>query len=523
MSIFQETGQKYRNTAMVRVREVCIESSTPVGKVLQSCRQMFELLDRSDDYQANISRKLWEFRATIMFTLLPFNSVELGLDGRLKYITSHASRIPEIAGAMSNFEKPVQTLLEHPENPKYQRIRAMSDCFADATPPEKTGFLSMMAMGRTFGWSATDGDCLDVAGAVQVIDSRKALTSVVFDRIIIPGTCQYLSNALFTDIFYQGRTRTVDIFLYPGEHFSLRHRLSPPESSLFRGCLTATRIACIKEHSSTVDENAEVDDDVSMKEGFWQFTHDGQKTPLPGFKPARYVLFKDSRGIFVPKDDHVLVWRQAVSAEDGELERVPVDRLAENDWLVMQPSDTGYLLDLESAEEGFGHKMEEACDWRPGLDALRLTISDEQIATEMLAVGAHGVSLVQSLRNWADGVVYGPGCQNELRALLQVLIRHGKIRVSSDIDQYVAEHWKGLQELRGIRHRAAFNVRREIHRQLSKAVEQLTKLDESHSILLEGGARVQLCQMAALDDQTSWVPVSSLLHLHFMRGGQWQG
>lgn len=506
---------------MVRVREVYIESSH-VGKVLQSCRQVFELLDRGDDHQANISRRLWEFRATIMFTLLSFNSVELGLDSRLKYITSDASGVPGIASAISNFEKSVQALLEHPENLKYQRIRAMSCCFADATPPEKTGLLSMMAMGRTFGWPATNDDCFDAAGAIQVIDSRKVLTSVVFDRIIIPGTCQYLSNALFTDVFYQGRTRVVDIFLYPGERFHLRNRLTPPESSLFRGRLTASRVACIKDSSSTGDEDTETDGDISMKEGFWQFTHDGQKTPLPGYKPARYVLFKDSRGLFVPKDAHVLVWRQGTSVIDSELESVSVDRLAENDWLVMQLSDTGYLLDLESAEEGFGSKMEEACDWRPALDALRLTISDEQIATEMLASGANGVSLIQSLRNWADGLVYGPGSQNELRALLLVLINHGKIQVSRDIDQYVTDHWKGLQELRGIRHRAAHNVRREIHRQLSKAIVQLTKLDESHSILLEGGSSVQLCQVIAIDDQTSWVPASTLLHLHVMRGKRWQ-
>lgn len=519
--MLQETDLKFRNAAMARVRQVRVESPY-VGAVLRVCGQVFQLLDHSDNHQASISRKLWEFRATIMFTLLPFDSLELGLHARLKAITSDTDQIPEMVNAVNNLVKSVQTLLDHPDNPKYQRIKTMPDYMIDTAAQKKTGFLSMMAMGRTFGWPATDSGCLDAAGAIRVIDSRKALASMVLDRIIIPGTCHYLSNTLFTNLFYQGCVGTADIFLYPGERFSLQHRLSPPESPVFRGRLTATRIACIKEFFTVVDESTGNDDD-DMKKRFWQLTHDGQKTPLPGYKPARYVLFKNAHGLFVPKGAGVLVWRGGNSAEDGELESMPVDRLAEGDWLVMQPSDTGYLLDLESAGEGFDHKMEETCDWRPALDALRLTINDEQITTEMLAVGAHGLSLEQSVRNWADGSVYGPGCQRELRALLLVLIRHGKIAVHGDIDQYVTNHWKGLQELRAIRHRAGHNVRRDIHRQLSNLIGKLVNLDESQSILLEGGACVQLCQVVALDDQTSWVPASRLLHLQLRKGAQWQG
>ena len=258
-----------------------------------------------------------------------------------------------------------------------------------------------------------------------------------------------------------------------------------------------------------------------MRDVLWQLTHDGEKSPAPGLIPARYVLCRDARGLFVPTNAHFLVWRGVTSDEDSQLESIPVYRLAEGDWLVMQQTDTGYLLDLESADAGFGQKMEKLCDWRPALGSLLLTASYEEVAEEMLAEGAHGISLAQSLRNWEDGSVYGPGNRNELRVLLTILIRHGKLPEPGNFVQYVAEHWKGLQELRGDRHRAGVHVRREIQRQLSKALEKLGQPSASQAVLLESGVHVQLSQVAALDDQTSWVPTSRLMHLQPMKGGRW--
>lgn len=519
MSPFQETGLRFRNAAKIQVREISVVSR-PVGEVLESCRLLFDLLDRGDPYQASLCRKLWVLRTTILFTLLPFDSAEQGLLMQLNAIAEETARIPGAIAATEHLTKAVHVLLEHPDNPKYLRIRTLQDHATEASPSSRTGFLATMAMGRSFGWPMTADGRFDVVGVVNVIDSRKALAESVFNTVIVPGTCHYLSTSLYTELFHQGRAGAVHILLYPGERFALRQRLTLPDSQIFRGRLTTSRIACMRESGSAVDMETDTDD--RMKEGFWQVTHDGRRTPVPGHRAARYVLCGDGRGLFVPEDAHVLVWRVGDLSEDSELESIPVDRLAEGDWLVMKPSNTGYLLDLESAEDGFGKKMEEACDWRPALVRLLLTVSPEDLAEQMQVAGARGLSLAQSIRNWADGSVYGPGSQNELRVLLLLLIRHGKLPPPDDMGHSVAVHWQALQELRGIRHRAGHNVRREIHCQLSNALEHLGCVDEAQPVLLEGGVRVQLCQVAALDDQTSWVPTSRLLQLQPMKGGRWQ-
>lgn len=506
---------------MVRVREVQIESNS-IASVLKACRDLFVILDRSDAFQTKLSRKLWELRASILFTMLPFDSLELGLARRLQAVMDDAMQIPDAIEIMNSLAQGIQKLIEHPINPKHLWLVERSELTAGPAHPEASGLVTIMAMGQNFGWPSMTGDYAELLGSIQLIDSVKALASMVFDRIIIPGTCHYLSARMYTEIFHMGRTKAVDILLYPSERFSMRDRLHPPESTIFRGRLTASRIIHTSDVFLGTDDDLGVDTDDQMKKSIWALTHEGLKTSGSGLHAARYILCKDGRGMFVPENKHMLVWSERINDADSSLENVRVEQVAEGDWLAIRLGDTGRLLDLASAEGGFGQKLEEVCDWRPALDALMLTYSSDQIAKEMHANGAHGLSLTNSLRSWADGSVYGPGTQNELRALLNVLISHRKLPKPDNFDQYVMDHWRGLKELRGIRVRAGMNLHNSIHRQLANALLQHVNISENQSVRLENGMQVQLCQVAAVDDQISWVPDSKLLYLQAMRGGRWQ-
>lgn len=515
-SIFGQTTRQFRNAAALRVREIPIGSPC-VADVVRVSRRILACLDRSDPFQAALARRVWSLRAKVLFTLHPFHHAELGLLASLEQIVGDASLIPSLADAVRDLVRSTHALLEYPTNPKLVRIKALLIPEAGCPPESRAGIVVAMALGRTFGWPVKPDGMPDLPGDPVIIDSRKALASSVFDRIIVPGACPYLSPQMFIDLFYQGRAGEINVLLYPGEYFVLRERPTLPDSSVFRGRLTTTRVLCSRE---SVGEAADGEGDAhgQREESAWDIAHDGQRAPLPDHRAARFVLFRDARGLFVPEGAHLLVWRADSSAEESDLESLPVDRLSEGDWLVLRPSGTRYLLDVESAEEGFGQKMEEACDWRPALERLLLTRSPEEIAEEMRAVGASGRSLSQSLRQWADGAVYGPGHRAELAALLHVLSNHKKIATPASMDEYVTAHWNGLQELRGIRQRAAQVVRREICSQLSNALGRLKALPEDGAVALENGVRVQLCQVAAVDDQRAWVPPARLMDLQPMKG-----
>ena len=517
---FQESTLRFRHAAMMKVRVIPIRSPS-VTAVLESCHELFNLqLDRSDTFQADLSRKIWYFRAHILFTLLPFDSMEIQLGSRLEEIIKMARNIPSAIDAAARLETAMNSLLEHPENPKHHWITTEDITVGHPTQLNKTALLAMMAMGKTFGFPKTPEGFLVSARPVEIIDSRKGLVSAIFDRIVIPGTCHYLSGQFFTKLFYEGRSKTIDVLVYSGERFSLRQRLTLPASEIFRGKLTSRPITCTQEVTSETHDTNTIDIDAVMKDSFWKLAHDGAQSPNIGLVSARYVLFRNSHGLFVPSNANCLVWRETPT-DDFQLMSIQVERIAEGDWLMLLSTDAGYLLDQASAEAGFGEKCEEVCDWRPALESLFRTVFPKDIAEEMRAEGAHGVVLAQSLQKWADGTVYGPGDKNELRALLTILIRHGKLPTTTDFDQYVANHWKGLQELRGIRHRAGHDIRSDIYHQLSKALGKLGHPTESQSVRLENGVTVHLDQVAALDDQTSWVRASRLMHLQPMKGGRW--
>lgn len=503
----------------MRVREIPV-SSPLVAEVVHLSRQIVAGLDRTDPFQCEVGRRVWSLRTRILFTLLAFDHPKLGLGEILREVAADATTIPALASPIRDLVDAGYALLERPVNPKLLRARALLEAEAHGLGGSLTGIITAMALGRTYGWPEKPDGTPDLPRDSVIIDSRKMLGSAAFDRIIVPGTCHYLSPQMYCDLFYQGRASEISILLYPGEYFTLRKRQTLPDSPVFRGHLSSTRVICSRE---SICDLAAGDGEAEggKEESVWEIAHDGHRVQLPGCHAARYVLFRDARGLFVPEGAHLLVWKKGNVTEESQLESVPVARLSEGDCLVLRPSGTRYLLDLESAEEGFGQKLEEACNWRPALERLLLTRSPDDIAEEMRAAGANGRSLSQSLRNWADGSVYGPGHRGELEALLQILTKHGKLAMPADMDEYVTAHWNGLQELRGIRQRAAHSVRREICSQLSNTLSHLTDLPEGGQVGLENGVRVQLCQVAAVDDRTAWVPLSRLMDLQPMKGIGW--
>ena len=521
MSNFQDTGIRFRNAATLKVRVTPV-SCNAVESVLQLSRALFSLLDYNDPFQAALSWKVWEFRATVLFTLFPFDDPEIGLRERLAEITRSTEEVPGIVTVAKKFQQAALNLLDQPDNPKHRLIMSDSCSATDFPQFDQTGFVAMMAMGRTFGWPKTTDGQLVAPRPIQVIESRKNLISTIFNTIIIPGSCHYLSASLFIELFYEGRARTIDVLTYPGEYFYLRQRVSLPESSIFRGRLVSRPVTCIVRSSNGLGTSNVQDPDALMKSALWQITHGAGTSRENGLVAARYVLCEDSRGFFISPKSKLLVWHLSKSNEDFQLGNIPVERIGEGDWLVTLQADTGYLVDLESAEAGFGRMMDEVSDWRPALERLLLVSSPDEIAQAMLASGAYGASLTQSIKNWADGTVYGPGNQKELRILLALLIERGKLVSPNDFDQFVAEHWKGLKELRAIRSRAGADVRKEIHRQLSHALEGLEQQEMCRDFYLENGLRVQLGAVAAVDEQISWVPPSSLMRLCHGRGGRWR-
>lgn len=522
MSVFRETGARFRNAAGTRVQVFRIGNSN-IGMALTACRRMFELLDRADSFQSDLAWKVWEIRAHLLFTLLPFDSPEINLEARASEIAEAAGSLPGATAAANNLASAIRSMIENPINPKYRWITQHSDERTLDGETEGTALLAMKVMGRTFGWPMNAAGQFAGRDGMSIIASYAAISDGIHDRLIVTGTCRYLPPRVLTRLFHEGRARKLDVLVYEGEYFALPGRPSPPDSTVFRGRQTMARIICSNEEVTEQPLGGEPDADQQMSDLLWNIAHDGEREAMPGLAEARYVLCTDSHGLFVPANAEVTVWRCAESGVMPHLESVRVDQLAEGDFLVMRPTDTSYLLDIASAEQGYEHVLDEACSWRPALERLLLTVGPDEVAKEMVREGAHGLALSQSIRNWADGTVYGPGARREFRALLAVLIRHGKLVPGVSFDQYLSNHWSGLHELRGIRHRAGAKVQQEIRQALERALEHDQDIRNRHSVTLVSGVKVMLHLVAAVDDRPSWIPPQRLMHMQPMKGGRWHG
>ena len=515
MSAFRETSARFRNAAGMRVQVFRIGNSD-IAMALGACRRLFESLDRSDPFQSRLAWDVWETRAHVLFTLLPFDSPEIGLAARGSRIAEGAGTLPGATAAANDLASAVHRMIGNPANPKYRWITQHPDSDNTDGDAECTALLVMRAWGMNFGWPLNEGGRFAGKDDMPIIATRAALADAVHDQIIVTGNCRYLSPQFQTQLFHEGRARKIDVLIYEGEHFVLPGRPSPPDSKAYRGRQTTARIICSNEEVTETP-----DADQRMSDVLWNMAHDGEREALPGLIEARYVLCTDSHGLFVPTNAEVTVLRDEGTGTRPRLTSVRVDQLADGNFLVMRPTDTSYLLDIESTEQGYEHVLDEACSWRPALERLLLTVGPDEVAAEMVEEGAHGLALSQSIRNWAEGTVYGPGAKREFRALLAVLVRHGKLAPELSFDHYLSTHWSGLHELRGIRHRAGMKVQHEIRQALERTLEHEQGIGHRHAVMLENGVKITLHQVAAVDDQPSWVTPTQLMHMQPMKGGRW--
>lgn len=514
-SVFQNTVRRFNNIADTSIRETVVVSPL-VGSLLVACRTILRKIDRDTPDSADLTRRLWQLRTSVLFGLTAFDDPEMAISEQFEAIRSHAARVPDLVPDLESLANGVTGLMRAPENPKRTWLINHLGSLADAGDPGLREVAVFAAM--TGGRSDSSPLRSILPDHVAVIESRSQLLDRVFDSVIVLGTCQYLSSRTFIELFHMGCARRMEVLCYPGEYFLLRERTSLPECQLAKGRLNVRRIAVSRQ---VVDDHGESDADSELAVKLWDVVHGGERSEKPGHVCARYVLLGNERGFFVPAEGYsALVWRDE-SMGSPSLLAAGAEELAEDDLLVMQPGDTGKMLDLLSSRAGFERKLEESCDWRPALERFLLTGTPEELAAAMHGDGAQGLALAQSIRQWAEGSVYGPGHRNELRALLSVLLARGYLESPVDLEVFVDAHWEGLQEARGIRHRAGVLVRQELSTQVIDALCQQEHLLDGQQLNLASGLVLQVHRVVAVDDRVSWVLPSQLLDLRPIRGDRW--
>jgi hypothetical protein len=138
-------------------------------------------------------------------------------------------------------------------------------------------------------------------------------------------------------------------------------------------------------------------------------------------------------------------------------------------------------------------------------------ISDLNSSVERAGESRRAIrNLKSTISNWAEERVHGPGDEQHMLALVQVLLDEGRLHLDHSPEEATRQWFNDLEKLRAGQRAAGINVRKEIDELLEDSLGELASLTDGQEVKLENGMVVALHQLAMIGGQVNRVPESSL-------------
>jgi len=526
-SVFSRTTRAFENAKLSCLTRHEIGFPAAVT-VMQASSRLFQMLDRADSIQADISRRLWVLRSSILFTVLPFDDPALRLQHQVNELELASRGLPDAAELIEALRTSVTGIASVGLNPKREWLLHM---LAERIGKDdgQIGILCALSAGKAPGWPPeSHGQLSALSDRVMLIRSRRHLRSNVFGTVVLPCACRNAPPAILSDLLFSGVAARLEVLLYPDEIFQVPKRLTLPSDGIFAGRLQKTKIE--KEVVVVPGELSLSAVDTWMNEAFWQGLHGAARNSSPDLVPANYMLFCDGTGTFLPESGRVLTLpADGEVVDESDLCTVRVEDVCEGDFIVLRSGGSGLLLD-DASERIMGRAgneslFEMATDWKEALDALLVTHSNEEVARALRERGAP--TSAASIHQWIGPDVLGPGNERVFRELISLLADKGKIQKTGvELISYADTRWNSLQDLRGVRHKAGNLVRQDLFKALfSRFGNGNGKLSDRESIHVEGdiGVELLILRVSSVDRDTSHVHSSRLGQMDDLKGNKWLG
>lgn len=526
MNAFIDASHRFSNQESSRVSVVQFRCN-PVHGLLAAISAHFRPLDFADEFQAELGRNLWRLRCLVLFGLAPYDDKELGLLQVGETIASMSDRLP---GARESSEQLMERLLvlqEQPGNPKLDWILKQ-----DWGSSQGAAVFAPMALRKCFGSDLLHQQTGLPEHAPSIIHAVDEVDAQDGSMLILPGTCRYLSQALFMKIFHLGRFSRFTVLLHEGESFSPKARPRLPDCRMLNS-RASIRDLKIERLGLVVSDSDDQDDDTRMSEGLFGAPTDAKGLAGQGV-PARYLLCDDGKGFHVAENERIRVWRP--SDGEGLVPVYPV-QLQESDFVVLESTDRRELLDQANAQGEFKSRLDSTESWRKPLNALLLSKSLDVVAMMMVQTGhlpdratamsvsaesedtlaesaelilRTGRNLKSSISNWASGTVYGPGDEPHLRALVQVLADEEKLAVEVSVEKMSEKWFDDLERLRMGQKKTGKLIQKEVTELLESTLAEAESFADGQEIKLSNGMVVCLRQLSMIGDKITAVPETKL-------------
>ncbi|WP_454709139.1 hypothetical protein [Delftia acidovorans] len=440
----------------------------------------------------------------------------------IEKVVQQAETVPSVSGTVKALSDAVASLVSSGSNPKRE---IFLDTLTKVTlPADGAGVFAGLQGGLTPGWPATVDASQDFpAGACTVLRTRKDIAESGFSVIVIPGTLRFASTQIAIDLLYGGLARDLVLLAYRRENVVAPEPLGLPTDERFQ---RATRTS---EEVEVVEEVEDQPLDQWANDTFWQEIrnqHAGGAalSERDVTVPARFVLFADGSGTFLPDEGSVVEISRLLDRPDqplagaGQLPRKSVRDLEERDLVMMRLRGSGDYLD-EVADrmmerEGQASLRDTATAWKGDLFRA-LKLHGEGLVARRAREAGLKLRSASYLWTWASDVVIAPHDVETFRALMRAL---GDLQVgveSDSSDEYARNKWAELERLKNFHQRAASEIRKALLERVLRLVAARSRVDVVESIQLPGleAGSIGLLRVSAVDVSSVRVPFSRLFHL----------
>lgn len=524
-SRFSLIDAKYGNAELGRVEQLRFEYPL-IATISTCCSKVFAQLDRDDHVQRRVARAVWLLRSTISQTLLNFNDPRLGLHSLIERLEMDAANLPSIRAEVRGLADLVISVVVSSKNLKREAfLQQLTQSSGDHRGV--TGVFAGLQGSNTPGWPASLSPSEDFPGGDCIIfRTRKEMARAVFERVIIPGTLQFAARPLVMDLLYGGQAANVTIFGYGRERIQVPDPIALPQDCAFKVHQRNARKIGVSVRQEDSDA-ASLDEWAN--DSFWaemraRHSSGDLLSERDVMVPARFVLFADGSGAFLPSDKSVVeisdLFDQPVSVSH-DLERLPrkaVRDLEERDLVMLRLAGGGDYVD-EVADglmeaEGLARLRSDAVAWKSALFEALKRYGEGAVAKALRETGVKLRSATY-LWTWASNEVIAPQDFDTFKALMGTLEKLGESLEGYSAAEYADTKWKEMDHLKTFQHRAGLEIRRALLDRVRALVKQGHQIDTAESIQLPGLAagRMGLLRVAAADAVSVQIPLSRAFQL----------
>lgn len=497
----------------------------PVEEIARACSKIFESVDREDDFQRRIAHDAWYLKSTAMLTVLPFDDERLNLEGLVRKLEQAISDVPEISGPVNALRRSVDMLLRDPANPKRKQV--LDQLKTVNTLEDPIGLVANLNGSSTPGWPADihyvrDFDNLDAT----IIRTKKGIRDKFFSKIIIPGNPKLVPRKLLFELLYSGKSSKVLVICYRAERLWIPPLPQIPVDSLFsESHPRSTNIEAI----NTIEVPSDSDVEQWVKDSFWNSIRAKYENATVNSDRdvnirARFVLFADGSGAFLPEDGRVVEIADKFDLGhefDKGTDRLPrkaVTDLEEGDLVMMRLTGSGDYLDEVAdsliQQAGEGHLRNRALEWKDLLIRILKRHGEGVVASKLRDLNV-SLRSANYLWSWAGDAVMAPHDKATFMNLIRGMHELDPIVSEFNVEEYALAKWNDMELVKTYQLKAGVVIRSELVTRVRELIAKRQKIDTVQTIELLGvkAGKMGLLRVSDVDGKVMRVPLSRMFHL----------